>query len=336
MLAGFVIPGITSGESPGGPEKILAELAKGTDPLRVIFDTDIQGDVDDVGAVALLHALANRNEIEILAMGVSAKHPATVPCLEALNTFFGHPEIPIGWNHREGFLRDSRYADAIAAHYPHQTNNAAEAPVAADLYRRALARAPARSVVMISVGQLSNFEQLLETGPDDLSPRSGVDLVKEKVALWVCMGGKFPRGREANLIHHGTASKAAIEQWPTPILFSGFEIGREVLTGGRLIELPPSNPVRRAYKRYNGIQPHKSWDQTAVLAAVRGVAPWWDTQRGTIEIDPSGENRWRATPEGENAILVEKMPPEKVADLIESLMLEGARAKGGTMPRSPL
>ena len=34
-------------------------------PTPVILDTDIQGDVDDVGAVAVLHALAARGEAEI-------------------------------------------------------------------------------------------------------------------------------------------------------------------------------------------------------------------------------------------------------------------------------
>lgn len=55
----------------------------------VIFDTDIMGDVDDVGAVAVLHALARRGEARILAMGVCSKHPASPVCLEALNTYFG-------------------------------------------------------------------------------------------------------------------------------------------------------------------------------------------------------------------------------------------------------
>ena len=55
-------------------------------PVRVIFDTDIQGDVDDVGTVAVLHALADSGEVDILAMGVSSKNPWSPLCLSALNT----------------------------------------------------------------------------------------------------------------------------------------------------------------------------------------------------------------------------------------------------------
>lgn len=59
------------------------------EPVRLIFDTDIMGDVDDVGAVAVLHALANQGEVKILAMGVCVKNPWSPLCLDALNTYFG-------------------------------------------------------------------------------------------------------------------------------------------------------------------------------------------------------------------------------------------------------
>ena len=64
--------------------------------MRVIFDTDLGADVDDAGAVAVLHALADLGEAEILAMGLSVKHPWSAPCLDALNTYYGRPDIPIG------------------------------------------------------------------------------------------------------------------------------------------------------------------------------------------------------------------------------------------------
>ena len=56
---------------------------------RVIFDTDVGGDVDDAGALAVLHALADRGEIELLAMGVVIGHEAAVPFVHAVNTWYG-------------------------------------------------------------------------------------------------------------------------------------------------------------------------------------------------------------------------------------------------------
>ena len=36
-------------------------------PVKIIFDTDMIGDYDDVGAMAVLHKLADAGECEILA-----------------------------------------------------------------------------------------------------------------------------------------------------------------------------------------------------------------------------------------------------------------------------
>jgi len=57
-------------------------------PVRLIFDTDIQGDADDVGTVAVLHALADSGEAEILATGVSSstQEPRTSSCVTGRNT----------------------------------------------------------------------------------------------------------------------------------------------------------------------------------------------------------------------------------------------------------
>lgn len=60
---------------PANEDKSIAAADEDRRPVRIIFDTDIQGDADDVGSVALLHALADRGEAEILAMGVSCKNP---------------------------------------------------------------------------------------------------------------------------------------------------------------------------------------------------------------------------------------------------------------------
>jgi inosine-uridine nucleoside N-ribohydrolase len=296
------------------------------EPVRVIFDTDIMGDVDDVGAVAVLHALAARGEAQILAMGVSAKNPDCVPCLDALNTYFGRPDIPIGVVKGKGFKKRSRYSRQISGEFPHKIKSPDEVPDAALLYRKVLAAQPDGAVTIISVGQLTNFRNLLQTRGDEHGALPGPELVRRKVKLWVCMGGTYPEGREANVRRDGPASAYAVAHWPTPIVFSGSEIGVEVLTGGRLAELPETSPVRRAYQLYNGLKPHKSWDQTAVLYAVRGqgggLKDVWDLHReGHCHVFPDGRNAWRPEPDKPHGYLVRKMPPAKVARLIEALML---------------
>ena len=300
-------------------------------PVRLIFDTDIMGDVDDVGTVALLHALADRGEVEILAMGVSAANPDCPLCLAALNRYFGRGAIPLGVVKGPAHRRDSRYAGQIAREFPHAVRSADELPDAALLYRKVLAAEPDASVVLVSVGQLTNMRNLLKTGPDETSKLSGKELVARKIKCWVCMGGKVPGGREANLVNDGGAAQDAINNWPTPIFFSGFEIGREVMTGARLKETPKGNPVRRAYQLYNGLKNRESWDQTAALFAVRGFSGGlddvWSLARGRMVVAPDGSNTWEPSADGPHTCLVKKMPPEQVAQRIEGLMLDAVQRR---------
>jgi inosine-uridine nucleoside N-ribohydrolase len=303
-----------------------------TRPMPLIFDTDIMGDVDDVGAVAVLHALANRGEAKILAMGVCVKNPWSPLCLDALNTYFGRPDVPLGVVRGPAHNRASKYAQAIAEEFRHALKSADDAPDAALLYRKVLAKQPDQSVVMVSVGQLTNFRNLLKTCPDQYSDLDGRELAKRKVRVWVCMGGKFPDGREANFINDGRAAAYAIAHWPTPIIFSGWEIGNEIMTGAKLKEVPSGTPVRRAYELYNGLKNRQSWDQTAVLYAVRGLngglADYWDVHlNGYLQVNEDGSNVWRDSPNKEHSFLAKKMPPEKIAAVIEGLMLQPPQTK---------
>jgi uncharacterized protein (TIGR03067 family) len=141
------------------------------------------------------------------------------------------------------------------------------------------------------------------------------------------MGGKFPEGREANLINDGPAAAYAIANWPTPIIFSGWEIGQEIMTGAKLHQAPEGTPVRRAYELYNGLNNRQSWDQTAVLYAVRGLdgglSDYWDLNSdGYLHVNEDGSNEWRLQPDKNHVYLIKKMPPANVAKVIEDLMLE--------------
>jgi len=131
---------------------------------------------------------------------------------------------------------------------------------AAILYRQVLAAQADGTVVMVSVGQLTNFKNLLITGPDGFSDLTGVQLVGRKVSTWVCMGGKIPEGREANFVNDGPAAEYAVGNWPTPIVFSGYEIGKAILTGARLRDNPTSSPTRRAFELYNGLRRKATFD----------------------------------------------------------------------------
>jgi len=301
--------------------------------VKIIFDTDIASDVDDVGAVALLHALANKGEAEILGMAVSSSCPHGVACLDVLNTYFGRPDIPIGrvriLGERKKMLgRPSKYAGKLAEKFPHVLRDQ-EAKDAVQLYRGILAQQKDRDVVIVTVGFLTNLADLLASEPDERSPLAGTELVKQKVRQWVCMGGAFPEGREFNLFIDTESSRRVLENWPTPVVFSGSDIGGDILTGEGLVQLPLNSPVRRAYELFHGQsgKNRQSWDQTAVLYAVRGLdggldSMWSCVKGGCNRMNEDGSNRWDSSCDKKHAYLKKKMPPEQVAERIESLMME--------------
>ena len=74
----------------GGPGMCTAE------PVKLIFDTDIGNDVDDALAMGLIHALQSRGQCELLAVTITKDQPLAAEFVDAINTFYGRGDIPIG------------------------------------------------------------------------------------------------------------------------------------------------------------------------------------------------------------------------------------------------
>ncbi len=338
---------------PAGISQAAPGAPPASGPVRIILDVDLAEDVDDAGAVAVLHALANRGEAEILGMLVSSKNESVVPALDAINTWYGRPDIPIGYQrgHVYGYRNTkdpdretpSRYAGALAEAFPHDVKRSSDAPDAATLCRKLLAAQPDASVTIVTTGFLTNLRELLDSRPDEASPLDGEALVKQKVKQWVCMGGKFPDGKfpdgggEYNVMWDTAASVRAINDWPTPVVFSGFEIGNRVKVGSRLRDTPPSNPVRAAYQHYNQLQDREAWDQTAVLYAVRGARDYWTLSEPGLCLMHArvthGYNQWVPSPGLRHRYLIEAMAPAALGKVIEDLMIEPPHGQGGKVTK---
>jgi inosine-uridine nucleoside N-ribohydrolase len=275
-------------------------------PVRLIFDTDMDSDCDDVGALAMLHALADARETELLATMVSSTNPWSPACVDAVNTFFGRPDLPIGAFKGSVPVSPSRYAQKIAERFPHDTDVRGGVPEAAPLYRRILLQQPDASVVIVTVGDLSNIAALLKLPAGDSLP-SGPEVVKRKVREWVCMGGNFigkPARDDLKLGNNNfTVDKAgsyhAVRNWPAQLTFVGREIGSVpsgLKAGARLAGMPEDNIVRAAYEYYFNGPPRDRHiaDQTAVLYAVRGLRDYWEIEsRGYMDIAPDTTFQWR-------------------------------------------
>jgi len=308
------------GNQPG--EKI-------NDPVKIIFDTDLGPDYDDVGALAFLHAMADSGKTEILATVASNKHELVGPAIDVINTYFKRPEIPVGSPKTEGVNLGSsqHWADSIVADYPHKINSTSEVPDAVSVYRKILSEQPDKSVTIITVGFLTNLSNLLMSQPDNISPFTGMELIRKKVMTFVAMAGKFPSGKEFNVYKDSTASINVFNDWPGEIIFTGFEIGWEIRTGLRLIKsTAPNSPVKDVFRisiplseedKYGRM----SWDQTAVLIGVYGTEDFFDTIRGKIIVNPDGSNKWENNPNGKHIYVKQKMGVNEMSIFIEDRMM---------------
>lgn len=266
---------------------------------NVIFDTDMGPDCDDAGALAILHAMADKGEVNILAIASCIGDPNSAPTIDAINTYYGRPNIPIGTLKDVGFLPGPYSWIKELKDFPNDLQSGTNAPDAVQLYRQTLAAQPDNSVTLISVGPLRNIKNLLQSAPDSYSNLNGLDLVAKKVKTYTLMGGQFfSGGSEYNMNQDGQAAEYVINNFPSNIemIFSQMHIGSNINTGGRLsAETPATNPVRKAYELYSGIgKNNASWDQTAVLYAIRGLGAHWKLEtNGYCYIESTGYTDWR-------------------------------------------
>ena len=187
------------------------------------------------------------------------------------------------------------------------------------------------------MGALSNPEDLLRSAGDEYSDLSGTELVNNKVRLLVVMGGAFPKSEkpETNLRLDPPASVAVVNEWPTPQIWTGFEVGYVLHCGSELKETPADNPVRRSYelRPYGGgfsIDKGKpSYDQTAVLLSVRGPDPeyWNIVKDGRIVTDSDGNSEWKTDHKRPHCYVEIKGSPDRLHRLIEDLMKQAPLVK---------
>jgi hypothetical protein len=124
-------------------------------PVPIIFDTDLDTDCDDAGALAMLHTFADQGEIRILATIVSSRFAWSAPCLEVINRYRARPDLPIGAPKGEGadVNRGSRYARQMAEEFSPLLKTNDDAQDAVDVYRSVLAAAPDSSVTIVTVSR---------------------------------------------------------------------------------------------------------------------------------------------------------------------------------------
>lgn len=338
LLLTASVLGIAAAEEPAPPE-----------PVKLIFDTDMGNDIDDAMALALIHQLERRGACELLAVTSTKDHPLSAPYIDALNTFYGNPDVPIGAVKESGVTpEEGKYNghsqkknDDGSLLYPHDLASGEDAPDAVALLRKTLAEQPDNSVKLLQVGFFTNLSRLLDSKADEFSDLSGKDLIRKKVKETVIMAGAFQpirhntRYREYNVFKDVPSARKMAAEWPGPLVWSGFEIGiaatypwKSIMEDYNYVD---HHIVKEGYLDYAPEKPHDrpTWDLTAVLYAVYPDRGYFDlSPPGQIVVDETGHTDYNTARKPENQkgndryLIMDEVQTERVREAFVQLCSE--------------
>lgn len=291
--------------------------------MKIILDTDLGGDCDDAGALAVLHNLADMGKAEILAFTHCASEISGSVTVKIINDWYSRSRIPVGRYDKSIFLEDEkciRYTKPLMEKYL-KTHNMPEIENATKVQRRVLAEN--EGVTLVVIGMLNNIAELLKSNADDISSLNGLELVKKSVKNMYVMGGNFAdlSYREWNIKTDIQSAQYVAKHFPMPIVYCGFELGENVWTGANLLKQPEENPVKFAYSIYPGCQNglRNSWDPITVYCAVNQENLLY-TKSKNFNITFDDEGRVVLSNGGKDCYLVMNASDEDVQIAIDELL----------------
>ena len=297
--------------------------------INILHGTDWWTDCDDVAALRILCRAHTAGKINLCCVGIDSVMEYSAP---SVNAFMENEGVtaPIGVAFSATRPGDRcKYQKALAAH-PHSVQNNNECMEAYRLYRKTLASIEGKAQIT-EVGFPQIIMELLQSGPDEYSPLPGTELVKQKVEKIWLMAGRFDRtpGKEYNLNAYPVCSEAGhyiCENSPVPLVFLGYEVGMDVITGGGL---PDGDLLREAFTAHGSANGRCSWDPMLVEAAVTQdlAAAGYTAVYGTVHVDAAtGDNTF--TPgSGNHCYLVKTQPNRFYEDRINRI-LDGSKVGG--------
>ena len=271
----------------------------------VILDTDIGSSTDDLFAMEMIYRYEDLGLCKLLGVVVNrwSEDDVYATLADVMNTYFGHGNVPIGVE--RGGVRDPKVFIDYRNLYKHTTEKGepmfkrtisdySKLPNGWELYRQLLASQPDHSVSICSIGFVSSLSQLLVSEPDDISPLSGVELVRKKVKCLYIMAGVFTSSEEPdyNFLQDPTYAKLLFEYWPhdVDIVFSPMEVGNEIEYKPEAVISDISwtdiHPIKQVYMKYDCNTGQKMWDTMVVINAIEGDDLFSLSERGIVTLTP--------------------------------------------------
>jgi hypothetical protein len=306
----------------------FAQLQDPAPPINLIIDSDMAINADDVGDHAVMWALSNRGEVNVLALIASSANDYTAPTMRVIANYYGHPNIPIGAYQGSipaGVFASSGYTQEVTDRFGTPGDIRSNYPDAVTVYRQALAGASDNSVYIVSGGFFQPLQALLQSLPDSISPLSGLDLVRAKVRRLIPAAGWFPGGDSGNFRSDPDGASYVFAHWPGEIVSVGDQVCGDVVTAPSASSDPTQDPIKYSYDLYGANT--FSWTQCALLYAARGIGTSFSVggyNGQTVIADSTqpqpGSSTWSQTPSVGDSYILKQIAPADMAAIVNPLL----------------
>ena len=245
---------------------------------QIFIDTDMGADCDDVAAVAILAHFHKLKKIELIGITHTSASPRVVEYLDMVSRFYGYETSDLAAASSQigiGELADVFFDNVLrdfSYKTPEHNFNALQ------LMRKQLSKA--KDATILCIGPLNNMNAFLNSQADDISPLSGIEILRQNVKEIVVMGGIFGNKRykfyhdiyeiEYNISLDIKGAKNFLSNCPTKVTFVEFELGYDVKSFANTVAASCDTPIKRAYRLF-GVKSRESWDVVAALYCIFGT-----------------------------------------------------------------
>ena len=304
LMAGFTA--CASKKQVAAVSSPLLESQPAKQPMQMILDSDFGSSTDDLFALMMLNHYIDDGRVNLRGIIVDREGEKNAQLVDIFNNYYGHPEIPIGLE-RNGVKNPRCFIpyngivdlkDAQGNPLFKRSVDVSKLPEGYKLYRKLLSQADDNSIVVVAIGFVTSLAELFESGADEYSQLSGVELFGKKVKSVYIQSGRFESGDSLSGYNMRAASKqSAIFYDKLPknvdLIMSPSNIGdmMNYLPQDVLVDLSytEQNPIKAVYTNYTCDTGQRMWDTNCLVNAVLGDNEYHMSPRGWVKFIDKGE-----------------------------------------------
>jgi purine nucleosidase len=296
----------------------MPQFGRGKPAAGAFFDSDFRT-IDSVLAVGLLHGLQTKGDCTVAIVTLSRPNLAVAGYLDVIERYYRGPAGNFSQVPPIGMCTEGSPGETLPAFvepfknkkpdgtpvYQNEVNDVNQTGDSALLIRNYLQAQYDQNCFFVLSGPATNLAAALD-----------FDQVKELLAVkakyLVIAGGASPSGPvDVRIKADIRAFKKLLAQWPTPIFFSGNEVGAALEFPGLSLDknapgFVADQPVGDAY-RANQPMPYNapSWAMAAALYAGRPKEGYFKlSPPGEVSVDEQGRTSFVAAEKGKHQYLI--------------------------------